>query len=421
MKLFTQIFSTMIVLLLGATGAFAAELRDIRFGPSPEKTRIVFDLSAANNYEVGGDTTGNGRLLIEFDKIQYDQKLSQILRAKGHVATYTLQKQGNGRVRAVFALKKSSKIKEIFEIEPSAANANHRLVIDLTNGTRSEFLASLPRQYPDLGAVIEKATATPAQKTPVNPTRQREATLAPSLKPVTQRIIVIDPGHGGKDPGAQGQSGTFEKTVNLKAALKLKEILEKRRGYKVVLTRSDDRYIALDKREALARDANADLFISLHADALAAKAVRGASVYTLSDAGSARSAALAKKEGNYRVYNLDVATYGEEVGDILFDLAQGTTNNASSRFAEILIDNLSGKTQLLNRSHRTADLRVLLAPDVPAILFEMAFLSNAKDESNLNSKVWRARTMNATADAIDAYFAEIGPRRFAAGAAQETN
>ena len=153
-----------------------------------------------------------------------------------------------------------------------------------------------------------------------------------------------------------------------------------------------------------ARAAGADLFISLHADAISQPAVRGASVYTLSEESTARSAKIAKSQGDYQVYDVNLKEYDSVVGDILFDKAQDTTMTKSSKFAEILIKNLSGKTPMLNRSHRQGDLRVLLAPDVPAVLLEMAFISNAKDEANLNSPVWRSRTMGAVADSIDAYF-----------------
>jgi N-acetylmuramoyl-L-alanine amidase len=179
----------------------------------------------------------------------------------------------------------------------------------------------------------------------------------------------------------------------------------------------------LARREKLARDAGADLFISLHADALAQKAIRGGSVYTLSQEGSERSARLAKEQGNYTVYQLDASEFQQDqyVGDILFDIAQNATNTASSRFAEKLLGELNGVTPLLDKSHRTADFRVLLAPDVPAVLLEMAFISNAKDEANLNSAAWRARTMAAVAKAIDGYFAEYDARRFAQNRTPETN
>lgn len=223
------------------------------------------------------------------------------------------------------------------------------------------------------------------------------------------KVVVIDPGHGGVDPGAQGQRGTFEKTVNLAAALQLEKILNQRGRYKVVLTRNGDKTIRPDRREELAREANADLFISIHADAIPQAHIRGASVYTLSEKGAVRSANLARSQGNYHVYDLDLEEYDDVVSDILFDKAQDSTNTASSKFAGKLVENLSGKTPMLNRSHRTANFRVLLAPDVPAVLLEMAFISNAKDEKNLNSKKWRNTVMTAVADSIDQYFSEREP------------
>lgn len=423
--------SIVITALLGAfavvSSVHASDLQGVRFGPDKNKTRIVFDISGAPIYSIAGDDIGYGRLLIDFNELSVPQSALAVQPGKGHVANYQFLKLADGGVRAVIAFKRTAKIQENFVIEPSPGVVKHRLVIDLQTSDKREFLASLPTQYPDLGAVIEQATAGAGEaevfKAP-SPT-QKEVNIAPSAP----RIIVVDAGHGGADPGAQGQSGTYEKNVTLKAAVALKEILEKTGRYTVVLTRESDadkrilknQVKELARRETLARNAGADLFISLHADALAAKAVRGGSVYTLSTKGLERSARLAKEAGNYTIGGLNTAEFGEEVGDMLFDLAQNETNTNSSRFAEKLLDELTGKTPLLNKSHRTGDLRVLLAPDVPAVLFEMAYISNAKDEANLNSSAWRKRTMGAVAAAIDAYFKDYDARRFAQNSAPGTN
>ena len=247
-------------------------------------------------------------------------------------------------------------------LEPSGGVSKHRLVIDLETGDKAAFLASLPQRYPDLAAVIEQATAepiTPTLTTPPTPT-QKEVTALPAAD--RRSGIVIDAGHGGVDPGAQGQSGTFEKTVTLSAALKLAEILKKSDRYEVVLTRGKDATITTEARETLARSSSADLFISLHADAIAQKAVRGASVYTLSEKGTARSATLAKSQGDYNVNALDLDKGDEAVVDILLDKTQDITGTASSKFAEMLVKKLSKKTPMLNRSHRTGNLRVLPRP-----------------------------------------------------------
>jgi N-acetylmuramoyl-L-alanine amidase len=231
-------------------------------------------------------------------------------------------------------------------------------------------------------------------------------------------VIVIDAGHGGGDPGAAGQKGTKESLVTLAAAKSLAEILRASGRYEVVLTRQTDKRLAHEERSRLAREAKADLFISLHADAHADAKVRGGSVYTLSEEGTVRSAREAKASGDYVVFDLDIADEDPQVGGILYNLAQRKTGDESDRFAERLIASLNGVTPMLNNTHRRGNFKVLLAPDVPAVLLELAFISNARDEANLNSPAWRRRTMAAVAGAIDAYFASGGPTRHAAAGAR---
>ncbi|WP_428409558.1 N-acetylmuramoyl-L-alanine amidase family protein [Hyphococcus sp.] len=399
------------------SAARAAELLDVRFGPSADATRIVFDLQGAPQYAISGDDLGQGRLFVDFLNLE---GATAARNGMGHVAAVSFAREGRAGVRATFQFKKTAKIKEIFVIEPSPGVAKHRLVIDLQTGDKAAFLASLPVRQDSIAAIIEQVAGdAPEQKAPVPADTQTAAVTippAPSVKDdafvVTEKkVVVIDPGHGGRDPGAQGQSGTFEKNVTYAAAEALADILKERGGYKVVLTRGKDETIRVEDRETFARKAGADLFISLHSDALHQPAVRGASVYTLSAEGAERSAKMVKTEGDGEVYNLNLKNYDGVVGDILLDQAQRVTLNNSSKFAQILINNLSGKTPMLNRSHRDGNLRVLLAADVPAVLLEMAFISNAKDEANLNSPVWRSRVMGAVADSIDAYFAAESRQR----------
>lgn len=407
--------------------AGASELLDVRFGPAPGETRVVFDLDGAPDYKVSGDGEGEGRLFIEFSDLTggFADRTG-----RGHIAGVSFEKAAGTGARAVLNFKKTVKIKEIFLLEPKDGVTKHRLVIDLVTSDKKAFLASLPApsqgggeegRKDDIAAIIEQVTA-PEPAPSSEPAPGAVATLAvppvPSRKDAPYatggelKTVVIDPGHGGRDPGALGQSGTLEKSVTLAAAKVLKETLEARGGYKVVLTRNEDETIRPEDRETLARSAGADLFISLHADAIAQPAVRGGSVYTLSEEGTVRSANLAKAQGDYHVYDVALNDY-ESIAGILLDKAQDKTLTNSSRFAEILIERLAGKTPLLNRSHRKGDLRVLLAADVPAVLFEMAFISNAKDEANLVSLVWRERTMTAAADAIDAYFESESLQRHA--------
>lgn len=401
-----------------SAAAGAAGLMDVRFGPSQNQTRVVFDLDGGSDYSVSGDEAGEGRIFIDFMGLSVERSSRVFKNGKGHIARYGFAESADGRTRAVLELKKPAKIKEVFMIEPAGKVSKHRLVVDLQSADKAAFLASLPktenRRYPDLAAVIQQATTATPSHASISPQQTLIVPPTPSRKTVKTgpddlKVVVIDPGHGGVDPGAQGQRGTFEKTVNLAAALQLEKILNQRGRYKVVLTRNGDKTIRPDRREELAREANADLFISIHADAIPQAHIRGASVYTLSEKGAVRSANLARSQGNYHVYDLDLEEYDDVVSDILFDKAQDSTNTASSKFAGKLVENLSGKTPMLNRSHRTANFRVLLAPDVPAVLLEMAFISNAKDEKNLNSKKWRNTVMTAVADSIDQYFSEREP------------
>lgn len=409
-----SVFRALAAGLCLSGGAHAAELLDVRFGPGQDVTRVVFDLDGAAGYSISGDETGAGRILVDFSSLTVNSADRGFQPGKGHIRRYGFTGAGTSGVRAVLELKTTAKIKAAFMLAPAGEVTKHRLVIDLQTADKTAFLASLPQPYPDLAAVIEKATAEPAPVLVAPPRSTQKEVSAPQPE---RRVIVIDAGHGGVDPGAQGQSGTHEKTVTLAAATALAEILKERGRYDVFLTREDDSTMRPDAREALARKAGAELFISLHADAIAQTAVRGASVYTLSEKGTARSATLAKSQNELEVYNLDLEEFDTVVGGMLFDKAQDTTTTASSRFAEMLIAELSRKTPMLSRSHRRDNLRVLLAPDVPAVLLEMAFISNANDEANLNSPAWRSRTMTAVADSIDQYFDDSELKRHAVNSA----
>jgi len=226
---------------------------------------------------------------------------------------------------------------------------------------------------------------------------------AVNAQPLPQKkVVVIDPGHGGHDPGAVGAQG-YEKDVNLAAALALKGRLERSTRYKVVLTRGDDTYVPLEQRVRIAQGAGADLFISLHSDSGGDATVKGASVYTLSDKASNRAARFVKQDDWFMKASL---TGDRGVQDILFDLTQRATKNRSSTFANELMSHIDGKTPLLRRSHRDAGFMVLLAPEVPAVLLEMGFVTNPDDEDRLRDPARRGQFMNAVADSIDDYFAE---------------
>lgn len=218
-----------------------------------------------------------------------------------------------------------------------------------------------------------------------------------------RRTIVVDAGHGGRDPGAVGVTGVREKDVVLDAALKLRDALESRGNYRVALTRDADRFVELENRVHFARTQHADLFISIHADSNPNREAAGASVYTLSERGAARAQNMMGAQ-NWDIDMGDAPRQGV-AHDILVDLTQRETTNRSAQFAQTVIPRIGEVAPLLRNTHRNAGLFVLLAPDVPAVLIETGFLSNVADERRLSDPRARERMADAMAGAVDAYFA----------------
>jgi N-acetylmuramoyl-L-alanine amidase len=220
-------------------------------------------------------------------------------------------------------------------------------------------------------------------------------------------VVVIDAGHGGKDPGAAGLNGTLlEKNVTLASALTLRDYLRRDRRFEVVLTRETDVFLTLERRIITARDRRADLFISLHADAAPPTArVYGATVYTLSEEGGERARRLLNND-NWSIAPSN-RSQDQSVLDILRDLTQRDTKNQSAIFGQGLIDQIRRVGPVTNTSHRRAGFFVLLSPRVPAVLLEMGFLTTNDDAMRLADPNFRARQMEATARAISAYFDRV--------------
>ncbi len=221
-------------------------------------------------------------------------------------------------------------------------------------------------------------------------------------------LVVLDPGHGGKDPGAIGVRGTQEKRLTLAAALELKRQLEAAGRCRVLLTRSRDVFVPLGQRIELARRREAALFLSLHADS--APGARGASVYTLSEtATDSFAAALARRENAAdRAGGLSLPSVSLEVQRILLSLMRQETRTGSERVARLAVSALDGEVPLLPHTHRRAGFVVLKAPDVPSALVEMGFLSHPQDEAALNRPAHRARLAAALAEAVHGFLGARG-------------
>jgi N-acetylmuramoyl-L-alanine amidase len=235
----------------------------------------------------------------------------------------------------------------------------------------------------------------------------------PARAPATAPLVMLDPGHGGKDPGAIGVSGTYEKHIALAAAEQLREMLNADGRYRVELTRMRDVFIPLEDRVALAQRKGAALFVSMHADALADHSVRGASVYTLAEqASDAQTAALARRENaSDRFAGPEFRGTSPEVARILASLVRQETRLGSARMARGLVGTLGHDVALLDNPARHADFVVLKAADIPSVLVEMGFMSNHEDETALRRPQHRALVAAAMRQAIDAWFTQAGAPR----------
>ena len=369
-------FVVICVVGLFATRGFAwgaqGDVLAVRFGADGDRTRVVIDLDKSAQGRII-DAGGEGRVVLALNGVAPGRGLNG--GGSGLVRSYEVTSSG-GSSRVQLELARGSEIERRFLLPPGDGVGHYRYVVDLKA----------------TGAAV-RASATPAPR-PSAPPRRAERPL-----------IVIDAGHGGNDPGASGARAQ-EKQVTLAAALALKTELEKNGRYRVRLTRSDDRYVDLYRRVSIARQSDADLFISLHADAGADPALRGASVYTLSEQGAGRAVREFTRGDNWH-RELHLPGRDPSVDRILLDMTQRATQNRSAQFARVLLTHLEGSDQpLLRRSHRDAGLAVLLAPDVPAVLLEMGFITNPEDERLLTDERARRRLMKSVADGIDRYFRE---------------
>ncbi len=219
-------------------------------------------------------------------------------------------------------------------------------------------------------------------------------------------LVMLDPGHGGIDPGCIGTTGIYEKDIALSTAHEFARQLGASGRFRVKLTRGDDEFVPLTERVERARAAGADLFLSIHADALPEEHMRGASVFTLSEQASDKeAAALAARENKADVVGgVDLSHHAPDVSDILFDLARRETNNESIKLARDLVSELGQRVRLLNHTHRSAGFAVLKAPDIPSALVEIGCLSNREEETLLQNPAYQRRLATGLVQSVDDFF-----------------
>lgn len=364
----------------------------------PDQTPIAF---AAR---IIGDEN-RGRLLIDFDKaVDYEVYLvsepnrividlcETIFSLEGEVRelprslikAFRYGGIGEGKSRVVLellgpAVIDSHRIKEI------ASEGRHRLFVDFKSTSEVNFA---------------KLT------TDLTEVEQPREIVSKRAKPQEQFNIVLDPGHGGIDGGAAGEMKTIEKNVTLAFALQLREMLSKTDGFNITMTRDSDQFVGLTKRLKFARESEADLFLSIHADSLAQKSIRGATVYTLSEKGSDRiSRMLARRQNRTDlIAGLKLPEVKPQVSDIFIDMTRRETEVFSNQFAGLLVARMKEGIKLIRNPHRSADFFVLKAPEVPSVLLELGYLSNPEDEALMGSKEWQTLAVERTHDAIVDFF-----------------
>ncbi|MGB6312082.1 MAG: N-acetylmuramoyl-L-alanine amidase [Pseudolabrys sp.] len=363
---------------------------DIRIGGDDKQTRFVVDLS--RKIDITAFMLADPyRVVVDLPRTTFKLPANTGERARGLVKAfrYGLIMQGGSRI--VLDTKAPVRLEKSFVID-AAEGQPARLVLDLVATDRASFMRNI----------------TLANRSAQQSASARPSDAPPKVEGDARPLIVIDPGHGGIDNGAKGTGGELEKDVVLAFALTLREKLEAQGKYRVAMTRSEDEFIALGERVRFARSRNAALFVSVHADALPKREglAEGATVYTLSEnASDAEAARLAETENKADVIaGVDLTAEPDDVANILVDLAQRETKTFSMQFARTVVEELKSAARLHKHPLKSAGFKVLLAPDVPSVLVELGYMSTKDDLKQLTSANWRARTAQALAQAVDAYF-----------------
>lgn len=394
-----MIAALMAILLAGAivTPATAAAPDDdtkavaagARVEGDGKRTRFVIDIDKA--VEFGTFVLPDPRrVIIDLADVEFDLSSDAGREGSGLVTAWRYGQFAPGQARIVLDVDGPVAVEHAFFLPPVAGEPG-RLVVDLVSASESDFQDAV-KSSRGRAAGAEPELTAPAQ--PVG-----------GSKPV----VVLDPGHGGVDPGAVGEGGVFEKDVVLTFANELKEKLEATGDVEVRMTRDDDRFLSLRQRVEVARGYGADLFVSIHADSAPQDYVRGATIYTLSERPSdAQAAAIAARENRSDVLaGIEVDETTDEVTDILIDLARRETKVFSHHFAEDAIQQLGTAVLMHKNPHRSARFRVLKAHDIPSVLIELGYLSNEHDEQLLTDPSWRDRASDALSTAVERFF---GPR-----------
>ena len=431
-----------ISLLCLSLPAHALEVTGIRFGSHPDKQRIVIEMSENAAFKAYAMQNPD-RLILDLPRFDWKvgniqkpvSSLIQDIRHGGignNMSRLVLETSGPTRIVSFFAIPKDAKQPDRIVIDFQKSSSTDAVPAPIASGGGVRNLADqLPPELKKAEAE-RVALRTSAYKKP-EPAHQRQPvakTGLPEIEPAAETfpdtpsfdekprfrnnqkpLIILDPGHGGQDPGARAANGAYEKTIVLAVALELKNQLENSGQYRVQMTRDTDIFIPLRDRVKFAKRNGGDLFISLHADSMSNASVTGASVYTLSNTASDKETAkLAERENKSdAIAGVNLSGQDNDVANILIDLASRDTMNQSRYLANVVVATLPSKgvTLLPRKPHRSAGFAVLKAVDIPSILVEMGYLTNMEEANRLSTKEYRSKVAKGLKASIDAYFTKV--------------
>lgn len=365
---------------------------DMRVAGDELRTRVVIEFEQKPEFSFHLLASPH-RMVVDLPETLFGIE-EEVYEQRGLLSDIRFGLMAPGRSRIVFGGIGPMK-PEMAEIIENDSDDGYRLVFDLVAISATEFENLMREQkWSGSGQLSGKSARVPR--------------FEPGAK--EQFTVAIDPGHGGIDTGAKGRKGLQEKDLTLEMSETLKSILEKNADIHVVMTREDDRFVSLAERVRIARQYEADLFVSIHADSIRVRGVRGASVYTLSDKASDKMAQqLATSENRSDlIAGLSLEDEPDGVADILIDLTRRETHLFSIGMARSVVDSFDGTIKLIKNPIRSAGFRVLRAHDVPSVLVELGYLSNSEDEKLLRDPKWREKTASLLAAAIDSFRRKTG-------------
>ncbi len=430
-RLVSSMAASLFIPLIPSIG-HAATLVAVRLWPAPDYTRVTLELDSALKTE-HFVLTDPHRVVLDIEGMEMNATLRELVskvRADDpYIASLRVGLNRPNVVRIVLDLKQEA-MPQVFTLQP-VGEYQHRLVLDLYPKVAPDPLLALADKesedpmaqilrdiannpdrnempIPGTGGALNGAPSQPAA------TVARPSPSQPNAAPVVARMITValDPGHGGEDPGAVGRGGTYEKDVVLRIARSLKEKIDQQPNMRAMLTRDGDYFVPLHVRVAKARRVQADLFVSVHADAWVKPDARGSSVFALSERGASSSAArwLAAKENSADLIGgINIGSQDKQIARVLLDLSTTAQINDSLKLGRAVLDELSNINRLHKPRVEQAGFAVLKAPDIPSILIETAFISNPEEEKRLKDTSYQASMATAIMQGIQRYFAKNPP------------